>query len=244
MKLNQGFQHWNRPYLFQDIEDIILSMSETDRKNVISLGIGDPDLPTPSAIREAIIREHNSKYYGYPSVQGRQDLREAIAQYYLDRFKVTVHPEEICVGMGAKTDLFDLSGVFANPGDYVSILDPAYPVYLDSALYRGLQVIYLRGNPANNYMPPLDESNIPMGKLALIYMCYPNNPTGAMGTKKYVSQMIELAKKHRAMIIFDIAYADFVPGNTVSNAFSIFNLEEASECGIEVGSFSKPFSRP
>ncbi len=242
MKINKGFKAWNSPYLFQEMEDIIASFSQEARREIISLGIGDPDLPTPAGIRSAMQTEHRNCYHGYPSVQGRQDLREAIAAYYRSRFNVKLSPDEILIGLGAKTDLFDLCTVFANPGDYAALLDPAYPVYCDSLSYRGQNIHFLPGTDANGYMPELDVSKMANGDLALIYMCYPNNPTGAMATPDYLQTMIGHAKNLGAMVVFDIAYADFTPGNLDSRAFSIFSLPGSEATGIEIGSFSKPFS--
>jgi LL-diaminopimelate aminotransferase len=242
MKTNRGFQSWNKPYLFREIEEKLRSFSKERRANLIPMGIGDPDLPTPAGIREAISREHLNRYYGYPSAEGRLDLREAIAEYYFERFQVGISPEQILVGMGAKTDLFDICGVFANHGDQVIILDPAYPVYCDSTMFRGQEILFLPGSPANNYLPPVNETLLRDDALALIYLCYPNNPTGALATREYVETMMKLARERSAMIIFDIAYADFVPGNKPSEAFSIFSIPGSEDAGIEVGSFSKPFS--
>ena len=239
---NTGFKHWNKPYLFQELEDVYRSLDEEQQKSVISLAIGDPDIPTPDMIRKAMAQEHLDCYYGYPSVEGRLDLRCALSGYYTDRFDVNVDPSEIYIGPGAKTDLFDMSAVFANPGDQAAILDPAYPVYCDGSLFRGLNIVFLPGNPQNRYMPDLPEDKIKPGALALIFMCYPNNPTGAMATEEYVEKMVHFANKHQALIVHDIAYADFNPGNAKSGAFSIFSIPGAEKVGIEIGSFSKPFS--
>jgi len=241
MKINKGFESWDRPYLFQAMEQTLAEFSPEERKNIISLGIGDPDIPTPEPIRRAIMAEHTSQYYGYPSAQGRLDLREALSEYYSRRFNVIMSPDEFFMGPGAKTDLFDLNAVFSNPDDSVILMDPAYPVYRDAAEYRHNKVIYLHGTLENNYQPEL-PANSNISNLALIYLCYPNNPTGAEADQAYIQGMIDLAIKNNAMIIMDIAYADFIPGNTPSSAFSIFQLPGGDKVGIEVGSFSKPFS--
>lgn len=241
MKINNGFNSWNTPYLFQAMEDTMASFTEEQRARIISLGIGDPDIETPAPIRRRIMQEHREVYHGYPTAQGRLDLREAISKYYQNRFNVQVSAREVFVGSGAKTDLFDLNAVFSRPGDSVVILDPAYPVYRDAALYRGNKIVYISGTLANRYQPELpDETQL--HDLALIYLCYPNNPTGADADADYIQSMIDLARKHKAMIVMDIAYADFVPGNTPSSAFSIFQFPGGDEVGIEVASFSKPFS--
>lgn len=241
MKINQGFSAWNQPYLFQAMEETLESFTPAQRADIISLGIGDPDIPTPRPIREAIIREHRTRYHGYPTSKGRIDLREALSQYYAQRFDVTISPENIFVGPGAKTDLFDLNAVFSEPGDSVIIMDPAYPVYRDAAAYRHNRILYLRGTMENGYQPELPPASA-LDRLALIYLCYPNNPTGAEASRHYISTVVELAMEHDALVIFDIAYADFVPGNRPSGAFSIFSIPGGETVGIEVGSFSKPFS--
>ncbi len=242
MKLNNGFLSWNKPYLFQDLDDTYRNLPDDVRGDVISLAIGDPDIPTPQAIREAIRSEHRTHYHGYPSVMGRLSLREALSDYYWQRFHVPVAPDDIFIGMGAKTDLFDISAVFGNPGDVAAILDPAYPVYCDATVFRGQRIHFLTGTPENNYRPVLNESDIGNESLALIYMCYPNNPTGALATSDYIASMIETAIRRSAMVVHDIAYSDFIPGNTGSGAFSIFSIPGGETAGIEIGSFSKPFS--
>ncbi|MBN1551967.1 aminotransferase class I/II-fold pyridoxal phosphate-dependent enzyme [bacterium] len=241
MTFNKGFKKWDRPYLFHDLEVTLRSMPEKKRNNIVRLAIGDPDLPTPEGIKEALCRSVRSKYYGYPCTQGRIDLREAIVEYYQKRFKVMVHPDEIIIGPGAKTDLFDLGQVFSNPGNQAMILDPAYPVYCDTALYHGLNPIYLKGSESNNYQPPI-PSDIDISSTDLIFSCYPNNPTGVTASRSYIKELLEFAISSKSMLIFDIAYADFIPGAGTSEAFSVFNLPGAEEVGIEVGSFSKPFS--
>ena len=242
MKTNPAFKKWNKPYLFKAIEEIMAMMSPEDKKDVIPLGIGDPDLQTPKAIREAIAREHHQRYYGYPTVEGRLDLREAISNYYYKRFNCNVFPNEIMVGMGAKSDLFDIPHVFAQPGDQALILDPAYPVYCDAVLFNNLDIKFLEGSPVNNYCPSVNPNQLSRHQLALIFLCYPNNPTGAMATREYIQNMIDVARYCDALIVYDIAYVDFMPGGNPKDGFSIFEIPGAEAVAIEVGSFSKPFS--
>jgi LL-diaminopimelate aminotransferase len=242
MKKNSGFRNWSGAYLFQGLEDSLSRLSPAEKKEIIPLAVGDPDLVTPAGIREAMIKSMRDKYFGYPSVAGTLELRETLAAYYLTRFKVVIEPEDILIGPGAKTDLFDLCAVFAERGHQVAILDPAYPVYRDAAVFRELEIIYLEGDPDNHYQPEFDESRIRSNLLDLIFMCYPNNPTGAVASKSYAQSMIHTALRQDALIIYDVAYADFVPGNKPSSAFSIFSCDEADKVAIEVGSFSKPYS--
>lgn len=241
MRINSGFNVFNQPYLFQKMEQTYSEFSPERKSQVINLGIGDPDLPTPAPIREAIVREHQTKHYGYPTSQGRLDLREAVCKYYDDRFGVSMNPDQIFIGPGAKTDLFDLNAVFAESGDSVVILDPAYPVYKDAAGFRKQSIHFLTGTLENNFQPVLDVLKID-NPLSLIYLCYPNNPTGVSASKDYIQSFVDLANTNQCMIVMDIAYADFVPGNGESSSFSIFNLPGADAVGIEAGSFSKPFS--
>ncbi len=242
MKSNSGFQNWNQPYLFQELEDILKGFTESQRREIIPLAIGDPDLPTPVGIRDAMVRSLRDNYFGYPSIEGELKLREAISEYYFQRFGVGVAPDEIFVGPGAKTDLFDLCAVFADPGDTVMILDPAYPVYRDAALFRKLDICYLRGTAANGFQPPVPEDMQDADSAALIFLCYPNNPTGVTASEGYIQEMVHYALKTGTMIVHDIAYADFKPGNSAPETSSIFSFAGGDRTGIEVGSFSKPFS--
>ncbi|MBN1355532.1 pyridoxal phosphate-dependent aminotransferase [bacterium] len=242
MKIHPHFASWEKSYLFQELEETYRNLPPGHRNRVIPLAIGDPDLPTPAGIREAMIRACRDRYFGYPSVEGRKDLREAITRHYRTRFNVAVHPDEILIGPGAKTDLFDLCAVFARPGDIGAVLDPAYPVYSDSLTYRGVRIEWMTGTPQNGYMPYPRIAPADAGRLALIYLCYPNNPTGITATRSYARDMIDFAVRGDALIVHDIAYADFMTGTDSTEAFSIFALDGAEDIAIEVGSFSKPFS--
>lgn len=212
-------------------------------KDVISLAIGDPDLPTPKPIMDTISKSLKEKYYGYPDSRGMPELRETLADYYDCRFDVGCTSENIAIGMGAKTDLFDLTRVLSNPGDTVAIQDPAYPVYENSTIFEGRRLVYLPCTEDNNFLALPSEFMKPeqLKKVVLCFMSYPNNPTGAVAGLIFLNELVKEAQKYGFAIVYDNAYCDFTPGGKPF-APSIFQVSGAEDVAIEVGSFSKPYS--
>lgn len=232
------------PYWGAQLEQLVAKQKE-EGKDVIPLGIGDPDLPTPQPIVEAKIKELRERYYGYPTSKGRKDLRETLACYYGQRFGVDVSPDSFTIAMGAKNDLFDISRVFSNPGETVLMPEPAYPPYVNGATIDGCEIVYLPCTKENNFEPELSLIE-GLERVAILYLCYPNNPIGITIKRSTLMRLVELAREYGFLILYDIAYCDFVPGGKPfvpnPNAPSIFEFPGADEIGIEVGSFSKPFS--
>lgn len=232
--INQNFKKLPENYLFQELAQKKNKLIKQG-KDVIALGIGDPDLETPKPIREAMAKEVLEIYHKYPESEGMLELQQALAQYYKKRFKVSMPAENILISFGAKTDLFDVIRVFSNPGDLIAIQDPAYPVYENSILFENRKIRYLACTKENNFLPDLDNLD---KSISLVYLCYPNNPTGAIAPKKYLKNLIRKLTQIKALLVFDIAYADFGP----RTAPSIFSIAGSKDIALEFGSFSKPYS--
>ncbi len=210
--------------------------------NVIDLGVGDPDLPTPNQIAEAAVAELKN-YHGYPAYSRKNDLKKTLAEYHKKRFGINCSPEEFSIGNGAKTDLFDIGRAFSNPNDTMIIQAPTYPVYEAAAIIDGRKVKHVTCTEKNNYNPvPSEElTKKELAEAAVAFYCYPNNPTGAVADKKYLKRLVDDAHSYQFTIVYDNAYADFSPGGKPF-APSIFEIKDAEEVAIEIGSFSKPWS--
>jgi len=232
--INKNFKKLSKNYLFKELADKRRELVAQGH-DIIALGIGDPDLETPKPIRQAMAKEILEKYYGYPDSEGMLDLRQALADYYKKRFSVNILENNILISFGAKTDLFDAVRVFSNQEDLIALQDPAYPVYENSVLFESRKIKYLPCIGKNNFLPDL---NLLDKKIKLVYLCYPNNPTGAIAPKNYLIKLIKKIKQIKAILIYDIAYADF----GLQKAPSIFSIPGAKDIAIEFGSFSKPYS--
>lgn len=245
-KINNNFERLAAGYLFREIAK---RTTEFIKKNpdveILRLGIGNTTEPIPPAIikglHEGVNRLADVKTYsGYGDEQGEFSLRQKIADWYAKR-GVVVDPSEIFVSDGAKPDSSNMQMLF-NEKSVIAICDPVYPVYVDSNViagrtgkykngkYEGL--VYLSCNEENGFFP-----DTPNEKVDVIYLCSPNNPTGTVATKKQLKKFIDYAQKHKAVIIFDAAYAFFITDNKLPR--SIYEIPGAKKCAIEINSFSK-----
>ena len=237
MQINRNFDNLVPNYLFAEVASRTNKyMQEHPDKKVIKLGIGDVTLPLAPVVIEAMKKgaedlAHKDTFKGYPDYEGYAFLREAISNYYAG-FGVTVGANEIFVSDGAKSDCGNIVDIFGDD-NVVLITDPAYPVYVDTNLMNGRKVIYADSNEENNFAAMPDE-NV---KCDIIYLCSPNNPTGSVYTKEQLKVWIDYAKKNNAIIIYDSAYEAFITEKDVPR--SIFAVEGAKECAIEMCSLSK-----
>ncbi len=246
------------PYLFADMDrkrrtvQESIARGEGKYNSIIPLAVGDPDLSTPQPIIEAMKKDADN-YHGYPDYEGLPELRQAIVDYYGRRAEVSILPNDVSVSMGAKTDLFDFVRAFSNPGDIVLVQDPAYPVYVNSTIIDGRELkFWPSGDDTIPMMPSQFLSRDDLQRLAVVYICNPNNPTGKHIHLHYMKEYVEDAMRTKDivgrsyLIVHDIAYWDFKPGGTPFvhdlRAPSIFEIDGAKEVAIECGSFSKPYS--
>ena len=237
MKLNQNFGDIKESYLFAEVADRVKKYSAAHPdENVLKLGIGDVTLPLApavvSALREAVDdMARESTFKGYGPYEGYEFLRESIKNYYLS-FGVKLNLSEIFVSDGAKSDLGNILDIFAKDNT-VLVPDPVYPVYVDTNIMAGRKIIFACANEQNGFLPMPDNKV----KADIIYICSPNNPTGAAYSKTQLKEWVDYANKNGAVILYDAAYECFVSDENLAR--SVFQIEGAETCAIEFCSFSK-----
>ena len=237
MQLNPHYAELNESYLFSTISHKIADYQKAHPEaDVIRLGIGDVTLPLATPVIEALHKAveemaHKETFRGYGPEQGYDFLREAIRGYYADR-GVKLELDEIFVSDGAKSDLGNLLDLFSVENS-VLVPDPVYPVYVDDNVMAGRTIRYMAANAENNFLPMPDAST----EGDIVYLCSPNNPTGATYTKEQLAVWVQWAKEHHAVILYDAAYECFV--SEEGCARSIYEIDGAKEVAVEVCSFSK-----
>lgn len=245
-KINQNYDKLAAGYLFPEIARRTNAFLDSNQgAEVLRLGIGDTTEPIVAAVLKGLHDGVDSlgaaeTYSGYGPSEGVQALREALAREY-GELGVNLAFDEFFVSDGAKSDSANIQSIFSKDC-VVAVQDPAYPVYVDSNViygrtgeatdsgYEGL--IYMPCTEENGFFPPL-----PDGKVDLIYLCSPNNPTGAVASKSQLKSFVDYALEHKAIIFFDSAYAAFITDPDLPR--SIYEIEGADKCAIEFNSFSK-----
>ncbi|MDY5094880.1 MAG: LL-diaminopimelate aminotransferase [Oscillospiraceae bacterium] len=237
MKMNHHYEEISQSYLFSTVAKKAADFQKKypDRE-MIKLSIGDVTLPLAGAVIKALhgaVDEMGKAetFRGYGPEQGYAFLQEAIAKYYAGH-GVQLNPNEIFVSDGAKSDLGNILDLF-DQDNVVLVPDPVYPVYVDTNVMAGRKVLYAPANEENGFLPMPDDSV----KADIIYLCSPNNPTGAVYTREQLAQWVAYARKNDAILLFDAAYECFVTDPALPR--SIFEIEGAKECAIEFCSFSK-----
>ncbi len=249
IKINENFLELQESYLFATIAKKVAEYSkENPDKKIIKLGIGDVTRPIPDAVLEAMHKAvdeqaHTETFRGYGPEQGYDFLREKIKEYDYKTRGVDIDISEIFVSDGAKCDCGNIVDIFAKDNK-VAITDPVYPVYLDTNVMAGRSgkydkesgkyknIVYIPATSENNFVPQL-----PKEKVDMIYLCYPNNPTGTTLTKAQLAEWVKYAKKNKAIILFDAAYEAFISDEDVPH--TIYEIEGAKEVAIEFRSYSK-----
>ncbi|MBR1424294.1 LL-diaminopimelate aminotransferase [bacterium] len=237
MKPNKNYQNIAQSYLFSTIAKKVNEFSSKNPdKKIIKLGIGDVTLPLCEVVVKALksaSEEMGVKetFHGYGPEQGYEFLKEKIGQYYREH-NVNLDNDEIFVSDGAKSDLGNILDLF-DINNTVLVPDPVYPVYVDTNTMAGRKIIYINANADNNFLPLPDE-NI---KADIIYLCSPNNPTGAVYNKEQLKQWVNYANHNQSIILFDSAYECFITDENLPR--SIYEIDGAKTCAIEFCSFSK-----
>jgi len=233
------------PYMFAELEALVAEKREAGI-DVISLGIGDPDRPTfphiVEALREAVGEKGNQSY---PTNRGRAEFREAFTSFYHDRFGVEIDPEtEVMPAIGAKECIYNLCFAFLDPGDVALASDPGYPVYTGGPVLAGGEVVPMPLLDELNFAPDLDalERDQPeaLKRARLMFINYPNNPTGAIAPDGLFERAVELAKRHELLVVHDSAYSETTYDGYVAPSF--LATPGAMEVGVEVFSLSKGFN--
>lgn len=238
-KLNENYQNVKDSYLFAEIARRVKVYEETHPEkaaDIIRLGIGDVTLPLTKSVIEALHEAVDSQavsetFKGYGPEQGYAFAQEAIADYYA-RNGVEVKATDIFISDGAKSDTGNITELFAKD-NVVLVPDPVYPVYVDTNTMDGKNIIYMNGTKENDFLPMPDE-NV---KADIIYLCSPNNPTGACYNKEQLEAWVAYALKNDAVILYDSAYEAFITDPTLPR--SIYAIEGAKKCAIEFCSLSK-----
>ena len=230
------------PYLFVEISRKIAER-KAKGEDVVSFGIGDPDIPTPPHIIERLCKEARiPANQRYPESEGLPELRKTIANWYQKRFNVTLDPDkEVAPLIGSKEGIAHIALCLLNPGDVALITDPGYPVYTIGTNLAGGTSHYLPISPKNNYLPDLDS--IPesvLEKTRVLWLNYPNNPTGAVADLQFFNNAVAFAKKHNICICHDGPYSEVAfDGYT---PVSFLQVEGAKDVGIEFHSLSKTYN--
>jgi LL-diaminopimelate aminotransferase len=232
------------PYLFARIDKIKQEEIKKGRK-LVALGIGDPDLPTPSFVIDRLTQAaKRPANHQYPSYWGMMDFRKAVASWYLDRFGVKLNPEsEVITLIGSKEGIAHIPLAFVNPGEAVLVPDPGYPVYQAATYFAGGVPLTFKLLEKNGFLPDFAEleSLVQRGpKAKLLFLNYPNNPTSASATLEFFKEVVAFAKKHEIIVCHDNAYSEIYFDEKKQPSF--LEVPGAMEVGCEFHSLSKTFN--
>ncbi|MAI78072.1 MAG: LL-diaminopimelate aminotransferase [Deltaproteobacteria bacterium] len=245
-QINENYQKLQAGYLFPEIgRRVAAFQSAHPEADLIKLGIGDITLPLAPAIVDALhaaVDEMGHEAHGYGPENGYAFLTDMIRAHDFEKRGVSIAADEIFVSDGSKQDSGNIQEIFGT-GCSLCVTDPTYPVYVDTNVMAGRTgeadaegrydgIVYLPANAENNFMPGPPEERVD-----LIYLCSPNNPTGAVASRENLQQWVDWAQNHGSVILFDAAYDAFIQDPTLPH--SIYEIEGARECAIEMRSFSK-----
>ena len=237
MNINTNYQNIADSYLFSTVAKKVNEFAaKYPDKKIIKLGIGDVTLPLCKEVVKALKNAseemgEKESFHGYGPEQGYEFLKTKLQKYY-ETHGVNLDNDEIFISDGAKSDLGNILDLFA-VDNTVLVPDPVYPVYVDTNIMAGRKVVYIDANADNNFLPLPDKSI----KADIIYICSPNNPTGAVYNKEQLKAWVDYAKENKSVILFDAAYECFITDEELPR--SIFEIEGAKSCAIEFCSFSK-----
>lgn len=237
-KLNENYLNLKESYLFAEINHRVKAYQEANPdKKIIRLGIGDVTLPIGSKMIKQLhegvdAMASSDTFKGYGPEQGYDFLRNAIVDYYKRNGVDCIEPDEVFVSDGAKSDTGNITDLFAQD-NVILIPDPVYPVYVDTNIMNGRNITYIDANAENNFLPMPDHNF----HADVIYICSPNNPTGAAYNRGQLKEWVDYALANDAIILYDSAYECFITDETLPR--SIFAIEGARKCAIEFCSLSK-----
>lgn len=230
------------PYLFAELEQKIAA-KRAQGIEVISLGIGDPDQPTPAFVGERLAEAaRDPGTHRYPSNRGRVEFRQAVADFYRRRFGVDLDVDtEIVPALGAKECIFNFNLAFCDPGDAALAADPGYPVYTAGPLLAGADAIRVRLAPESGFAPDLDSiSADDLERARVLYLNYPNNPTGAVAAEGLFERVVDFARRNELIVVHDASYTETTFDGYVAPSF--LQTPGAKEVGCEVFSLSKGYN--
>jgi LL-diaminopimelate aminotransferase len=230
------------PYMFAELERRVAEKRAAGI-DVVSLGIGDPDRPTyphiVEAMREAVADPANHRY---PSNRGREEFRTALASFYASRFGVTIDPDsEVMPAIGAKECIYNLCFAFLDPDDIALAADPGYPVYAGGPTLAGARAVLMPLVPELGFVPDVERMDrMALDSARLMFLNYPNNPTGAVVPEGFFERVVALAREHEILVVHDNAYSETTFDGYVAPSF--LDTQGAIEVGVEVFSLSKGFN--
>lgn len=235
--INENFLKLQHRYLFAEIAKRVAAYKvENPQADIIRLGIGDVTQPLAPAVVEAMHRAvdecaHGESFRGYGPEHGYNFLIEAIIAHDFEPRGVHLTPDEVFISDGAKSDTGNIGDILS-AANVIGVTDPVYPVYVDTNTMGGRDIRYIPCNEANGFM-----GDIPTEKLDVVYLCFPNNPTGAVITREGLQRWVDYALRNDCLILYDAAYEAFISDADIPH--SIFEIEGAKQCAIEFRSFSK-----
>jgi len=230
------------PYLFAEL-DRLKKEVQAKGVDVISLGIGDPDLPTPQHIVDSLRRAaRNPTNHRYPDYEGLESFRRSAADWYARRFGPQFDPQrEVCALIGSKEGIANFSTAVVDPGDIVLIPDPGYPVYYSGCVFNGGEPYFLVLRKESGFLPDLDAVPVEVARRAkLLWLNYPNNPTGATVDRSFFAMAVKFCLRNNLILAHDNAYSEIAYDGY--RAPSVFEVDGARECAVEFHSLSKTFS--
>ena len=235
--INENFLKLQHRYLFAEIAKRVAAYkAENPQADIIRLGIGDVTQPLAPAVVEAMHRAvdecaHGETFRGYGPEHGYNFLIEAIIAHDFEPRGVHLTPDEVFISDGAKSDTGNIGDILSS-ANVIGVTDPVYPVYVDTNTMGGRNIRYIPCNEANGF-----TGDIPAEKLDVVYLCFPNNPTGAVITREGLQRWVDYALRNDCLILYDAAYEAFISDANIPH--SIFEIEGAKQCAIEFRSFSK-----
>lgn len=237
MKTNTNYRNLQEQYLFKNISDRAEAyLAQHPGQRLLRMGVGDVTRPLPSAICEAMHRaveelSHAETFRGYGPEEGYLWLRQTIIDNDYAPQNIDLTTDEVFISEGAGSDLGNLSELFAKD-NHVAIIEPTYPAYADASIMAGREITFLPCHAENGFVPDL-----PKRRADIIYLCFPNNPTGTVLTRDELAKWVNYARENRSIIIYDAAYESFITQPNIPH--SIYEIEGAKEVAIEVKSYSK-----
>ena len=237
IRIKEGYCRLEHRYLFQEVARRVAAFHEASPEtDIIRMGIGDVTLPIAPAIIRAMHEAVDdlsvqARFHGYGPEHGYGWLREAVVQGDYSSRDVAVDPEEVFINDGAKSDLGNILDLFSNENS-VGIIDPVYPVYVDTNVIDGRRIRFITCSEEDGF-----TGQIPEEKLDIVYLCYPNNPTGAVISRAKLEGWVDYALRNGSLILYDSAYEAFIQDPDIPH--SIYEIDGARECAIEFRSFSK-----
>ena len=235
--INDNFTKIQHRYLFAEIAKRVASFREANPSSkIISLGIGDVTQPLAQTVTNAMHKAVDdcasaSTFHGYGPEQGYDFLREKIIAHDYAKRGITLSADEVFISDGAKSDLGNIGDILST-NNIIGVTDPVYPVYVDTNSMAGRQIRYIPCTAENGF-----TGDIPTEKIDVMYLCFPNNPTGAVITRQGLKQWVDYALKNDTLILYDSAYEAFITDPAIPH--SIYEIDGAKECAIEFRSFSK-----